>query len=715
MSAKWMAANREIETPLVRRIFELASVEDAVIQICGLGFFELFINGARVGEEYFKPVWTDYGRRDLSNLLYPMPNRFGHRRYFLEYNVKDFLKIGQNVISVLLGNGWYRQNKRNVEGDLWYDDRLKLWFDLTYMSDGETHHICSDENLLHTHSHILFSNIYFGEIQDCAKRFEPTTETAGFLPMQEVQEKDFVFERQFCPSDVVVRTILPREITSGDVRIFDAGENITGWAVLRGAEGRVRVSYAEEINEDGTLNFLSAGGEEQISRDEYLNATPECILRPMFHWNAFRYFMIEGRVGEVSCEVVHANAPVLSEFESDDNRLNWLYDTFLRTMKNNLHCGVPSDCPHRERLGYTGDGWLTAQCSMMFLNVRDFYRKWIYDIFDCQDPLTGHVRHTAPFYGGGGGPGGWGGAIVWMSYFYYVAYRDKQFLKQAMPHVHRYLDCMETFSEGGLVVREIEGGWCLGDWCTPGEVLLPEPFVNTFFYLRLMQLADEMAGILGEPPRYGERIAAGIRTWSEIYYDPEKRTFCGGVQGADAFAAELGLVEQISFEKTAVYYAGKKCFDTGIFGTYFLVKQLFLRGYADVAFDLLTSEENPSFGWMRQRNATTFWESWDGGVSHDHPMFGGCVYYLIQAILGVNYDNPSSERLVIQPKLLHRLKHFRGSVHTPFGKVSIKFSQGKLEVSLPEHAKADLILDGREISIAEGHSVFSLPEFVGKD
>ena len=189
---------------------------------------------------------------------------------------------------------------------------------------------------------------------------------------------------------------------------------------------------------------------------------------------------------------MHQKIPVVAQWKSSDERLNWLFETYVRTQLNNFHCGVPSDCPHRERLGYTGDGWLTAQCAMLLLDVRDFYKKWIRDIFDCQDPVTGHVRHTAPFYGGGGGPGGWGGAIVWMPYFYYAAYRDEGFLREAFPHIRKYLACMESFCQNGLVVKEIEGGWCLGDWCTPEAVRLPEAFVNTFFYIRLMMLADEI-------------------------------------------------------------------------------------------------------------------------------------------------------------------------------------------------------------------------------
>ena len=712
-AAKWMAARTEFETPWVRKEFELDDFESAVIRICGLVFFELYVNGIRVGEDYFKPAWTDYGYRDLTNLLYPVSNSFGYRRYFLEYDIRKLLKRGGNVLAILLGNGWYRQNRRNIEGNLWYGDRLKLWFDLEIVADGKTRHIVSDESLTHGPSHIVCSNIYYGEVHDysrCASPSCPDGCLSDFVPMERSEESGFVFEKQPCSCDAVVRTIKPEEIARiGGWRIFDVKENVTGWAALCGARGSVKVRYAEEINADGSLNFGSAGGTEQISCDEYLHARPELTLRPVFHWNAFRYFMVEGAFEQVVCEVVHQKVPVVAQWKSSDERLNWLFETYVRTQLNNFHCGVPSDCPHRERLGYTGDGWLTAQCAMLLLDVRDFYKKWIRDIFDCQDPVTGHVLHTAPFYGGGGGPGGWGGAIVWMPYFYYAAYRDEGFLREAFPHIRKYLACMESFCLNGLVVKEIEGGWCLGDWCTPEAVRLPEAFVNTFFYIRLMMLADEIADILSEPRLYTDRIAACTDAWIDAFYSREARTFCGGEQGADIFACELGLSALVSFEDTVSRYAQSRRFDTGIFGTYFLIKQLVERGQAEVAFDLLTSEEYPSFGFMRKNGASTFWESWDGGMSHDHPMFGGCVYYLLQASLGVKCDVKTG-RLVIEPMLTHKMDALEGTVQTPYGKVTVKFEsaagQTGIEVLLPDHTEAELILNGKTVVLTQPRSFF---------
>lgn len=116
-------------------------------------------------------------------------------------------------------------------------------------------------------------------------------------------------------------------------------------------------------------------------------------------------------------------------FECGNETINWLFNAYIRTQLINMHCGVPMDCPHRERLGYTGDGQLTAETAMLFLNGKRFYEKWAADVADCQDVKTGHVQHAAPFFGGGGGPGGWGSAIVEVPYAYYKVYGDKKLIK----------------------------------------------------------------------------------------------------------------------------------------------------------------------------------------------------------------------------------------------------------------------------------------------
>lgn len=454
-NSKWIGY-REFYAPLFKKIFNISNIENAKLTICGLGFFEAKINGKRVSEDLLVPVWSDYEPRLNRRILYPINDTFTHRIYYMEYDVTELLTEGENELTILLGNGWYNQRCRTAEGDLWYDD-LKLCFDLYVNNDI---HIVSDETVLVSESKIVFNNVYLGEKQDFRIK-EKFDKTASLI-----NAPQGLLEKQTCPADRVHRTIKPVKIASINGKdIYDCGENITGWVVfLKCKSGKTTVRYAEEINEDTNLNFTSCGGEGQIQTDEYISDGNKHICRPKFTWHGFRYFEIEGEYEDLMVEVVYSDVDITAHFNCSNEILNKLFQNYIRSQVTNMHCGVPSDCPHRERLGYTGDGQLTCDAAMHMLDCREFYKKWIRDIADCQDINSGHIQHSAPFYGGGGGPGGWGCAIVTVPYFYYKNYFDKELLKEYYPNMKKWCGYMDSRLENGLVVREEQDGWCLGDW-----------------------------------------------------------------------------------------------------------------------------------------------------------------------------------------------------------------------------------------------------------
>ena len=148
--------------------------------------------------------------------------------------------------------------------------------------------------------------------------------------------------------------------------------------------------------------------------------------------------MVEGETGNVLISTVHADVPVSSTFETDNDVLNWIYRAYINTQLSNMHAGIPSDCPHIERRGYTGDGQLTCHAAMSALDAKEFYRKWINDISDCQDIKTGHVQYTAPYLRSGGGPGAWGCAIVEVPYRFYKEYGDLEPAARLYPQMLEY-------------------------------------------------------------------------------------------------------------------------------------------------------------------------------------------------------------------------------------------------------------------------------------
>ena len=662
----WICGGAGCEAPLFRRSFWLDRTErfqSARLEICGLGYFLFYINGKRISDQELMPAMTDYASVLGCETTYPVwEERSAHRCRYLSFDLLPYLKAGENVLAVRLGNGWYHQTERIAEGKFVFG-LPKLWFELTLTdADGRQEWIESDRQTLWHPGGLLKNNLFLGEVRDLRKEPEgwqyPGADLSGWKPAQPVHAPETLLEEQTCPPDRVIRKLYPILIGEYDGRkIYDCRENIAGRVVLSclGKKGEcITVRHAEELAADGTLDFESAGGSDQLQQDHYICDGRIQTLHPLFCWHGFRYFETEGSCEVLCVEVIHTDVAVTSSFSCSDPVLNWLYEAYIRTQLDNYHGCVPSDCPHRERLGYTGDGQLTAETAMLLLDAKELYRKWYQDILDSQGAETGHIPHTAPFLGGGGGPGGWGCAVYQVPLAWAKIYGDDSLLVQGYDAILRWFDYMDAHSEKGLVVREEEGGWCLGDWCFPAseeKEQLPEAFINTFYYLHglqeMMQISEKMNNKL--PIRFAEREKNVKNAFLDAYFDPETGDFCEGRAAGNAYGLALGLGDERTKKHLVEKYEALGRFDTGIFGTSMLLEQLLSIGAGDLAVRLLTNDsEAASFAHMKRNGATTLWERWDGRESHNHPMFGACVRLLFTQILGIRMI-PAPQPPVVNP------------------------------------------------------------------
>ena len=685
----WICGGAGCEAPLFRRSFWLDRTErfqSARLEICGLGYFLFYINGKRISDQELMPAMTDYASVLGCETTYPVwEERSAHRCRYLSFDLLPYLKAGENVLAVRLGNGWYHQTERIAEGKFVFG-LPKLWFELTLTdADGRQEWIESDRQTLWHPGGLLKNNRFLGEVRDLRKEPEgwqyPDADLSGWKPAQPVHAPETLLEEQTCPPDRVIRKLYPVLIGEYDGRkIYDCRENIAGRVVLSclGKKGEcITVRHAEELAADGTLDFESAGGSDQLQQDHYICDGRIQTLHPLFCWHGFRYFETEGPCEVLCAEVIHTDVAVTSSFSCSDPVLNWLYEAYIRTQLDNYHGCIPSDCPHRERLGYTGDGQLTAETAMLLLDAKELYRKWYQDILDSQGAETGHIPHTAPFLGGGGGPGGWGCAVYQVPLAWAKIYGDDSLLVQGYDAILRWFDYMDAHSEKGLVVREEEGGWCLGDWCFPAseeKEQLPEAFINTFYYLHglqeMMQISEKMNNKL--PIRFAEREKNVKNAFLDAYFDPETGDFCEGRAAGNAYGLALGLGDERTKKHLVEKYEALGRFDTGIFGTSMLLEQLFSIGAGDLAVRLLTNDsEAASFAHMKRNGATTLWERWDGRESHNHPMFGACVRLLFTQILGIRMMPAAQPPVVIptQPDVntqpTQALKPLNGELQPP--------------------------------------------------
>ena len=692
-NACWITVQDPKSCPVFRKSFNVtATLEAAELTILGFGGFVFFVNGRRGTDDLFLPLDSEFEPREIPHTKQIL----GKRAYPCQFDIKSKLQSGKNTLSIMLGDGWYTDM---IEGSsLPYGDK-KLCFSLTLRyADGTSDTVVSDESVKYADSFVKNSIFHHGiEEQDHTlwneKAFLPDFDDSAWASAVMAKAPDTEYMLTDCPHDKVIATHTPKLVCRiGNSAVYDAGKNLSGYPVLLSKEGsdKITVEFSEELEEGGDIRRLR-WFHQKLS---FITGGKSLSLHPLYTWMGFRYFSVTGDAEAVAVLETHADVPVDSSFESSSDTLNWLYHTYINTQLNNMHTGLPSDCPHIERRGYTGDGQLACRAAMACLDMEDFYRKWILDISDCQDRVSGHVQYTAPHVVSGGGPGGWGSAIVVLPYEFWKYYGDDKYIREMYPQMLEYFRFMEEHSENLLVKVDMPAhAWCLGEWCTPTSVALPAPFINNYFYVKAMEKAIEIAKYLGhdsDVPTLEARIEERRHATKIAYMNPWDGNFIGCLQGANAFALDMGIGDARTKAKFIEHYENETFYDTGIFGTDIVTRLLFEYGRSDLAFKLMTASEPWGFGkWMKD-GATTLWEYWYDYRSHNHPMFGAVTAYLFEYILGIKQKAGSYgyEQIVIDPAKIDALPAAKGHITVKGGRVEVSYKQDgdirKMSVSVPD-------------------------------
>lgn len=700
--AKWIGTGIKAFPVSIVSEIDVQKNAKATITIGCFGTFKLYINGKKVSDDLFLPLNTDFEERH--NIEYgdlPFEEELAHRLYCPSYDISEYLSDGKNTVSFMLAPGFYEFYDYGTAKICWKIDIEN--------SDGTARQIFSDGTEKYKAIFVKEANMITGETHDYTD-----ADTLKRQNVKIMESPDIPCYLQDCPADKIARVITPKYLGNN---IYDAGEIFTGYPVLRSNKAQtVKVRYGELLNKDGTLDEMHIYDQHT----DYITDENERLLCPEFTWLCFRYFEVIGDVEVLKCNVIHSDVEVSSEFECDNEILNWVRKAYIRTQLANMHCGIPSDCPHTERRGYTGDGQLTCAASMMQLDAQKFYRKWIADICDCQDRKTGHIQYTAPFVPSGGGPGGWGCAIVVVPYEYYRSYGEKEIFTETFPKMLKWFDYMEMHSENNLVTSDLPGVWCLGDWCAPTQnqlnklngMTIPAAYVNTYFYIKSMEYFLKICDITGNTQYKADiqnRINIKKNAVVKTYFNEATGDFADNEQGANAFAVDLGLGDERTFDNMIKKYTTTKKYDTGIFGTDIVTRILFEKGRADVAFSLLTSKEDVSYYNQIQNNATTLLEYWNGVRSQCHPMFGAVTKYLFEYILGIRQDKDSYgyEKVTIEPVCMEYLPNAKGKIQTIKGEFAVEYTENEISITVPENTDAVLKLGGMEIALQNGLNTFS--------
>jgi alpha-L-rhamnosidase len=704
---KWISAPGGTDkspqpAPLFRKAFTLGRRPvSARVYICGLGYYELHLNGAKVGDHVLDPAFTPYDRRAL----------------YVTYDVTRQLKKGPNALGVTLGNGWYNMHTRAVwdfDKAPWRDrPTMRCQLEIT-CDDGSKLVVASDATWRVTTGPIVFDSIRNGEKYDA--RLEKAgwdaadANDTGWPAAQVVPGPQGRLTAQMLPPVKVCKSLRPVKITEAKpgVYVFDMGQNLAGWARLRvfGPAGKeVVLRYGERLNADGTLDQKEIGQHIKSGlpqTDTYiLKGRGTEVWEPHFVYHGFQYVEATGLpgkpdLGTLEARVVHTSFEPAGTFECSNELFNRIQHNTLWSYVSNF-VGYPTDCPHREKNGWTGDAHLAAETGLYNFDAAAAYTKWLNDLKDEQRPngeLPGIVPTSGWGYQWGNGPA-WDSAYVLIPWYLYQYDGDTRILAEHYDRLKLYVDYLTSKAKDHIVAIG------LGDW-VPAKTTTPERVTSTGYYYRDALIVSKAAALLGkaeDTKKYADLASAIRDAFNKEFYDPKTGLYAGGTQTAMSCALYHGLVPPE--ERTKVLgklvegiQAQSGHLDAGILGTKYLIDSLTAAGRGDVVYSMATKTDYPSWGRWLEQGATTLWEQWDGNASRNHIMFGHISAWFYEALAGINVDPEvvGFKHIVFRPQILGDLTWVRAEHESPYGTIKsqweVKNGTFSLRIAVPVNTRA---------------------------
>lgn len=699
----------------------------ARLYVSGLGYYEAYLNGERIGDHALDPGWTTYRQQAL----------------YVVYDITGAIKNGPNVAGIMLGNGWYnplpmrlfgRFNLRTVQqtGRPCVKAEIRIQYE-----DGSMETIPTDETWQTAPGPVVRNNVYLGEHDDA--RLEPKnwlttqSDTKEWKNAVAVPGPSGKLSVQMQPPIRITNIIKPVRITEPKPGVFiaDLGQNMAGVAriTVRGKAGTtIRLRYGEDLHPDGSLNYLtSVAG--QIKEIWHLNGGPGAPATawqedrytlkgigsetwwPRFTFHSFRYVEITGWPGKPTANELaglrlNADLPPTGEFSCSNDMFNRLHEAVKWTFLSNVF-SVQSDCPGREKMGYGADMVTTANAFIYNFDMSNFYRKSVRDFANEQQP-DGGITEIAPYtgiadrgVGGESGPLGWQLAFPYLQKQVYSFYGDQRIIAENYEALARQMDFLQSKAINGLF------HWDISDH----EAIDPKPEALTAsaFYYHHAYLAAGFAGILGKTDdslKYAKLADQIKKAIVGKYLVPHTGRFDNATQSAQLFA----LWYQLSPEKEATFNVLMDEFkrhnwhvSTGIFATMMLFDVLRENNRNDLAYRIANQRDYPGWGYMLAKGATTLWESWeypDNAPSQNHPMFGSVDEWFYRSLLGINPAAPGFEKITIKPQPAGDLTWARGSYDSVRGKIGsdwkIENRHFILKVTIPANTRAEVWIPSKE-------------------
>lgn len=711
-TGKWISPENT-SNAILRRKFEIdeSAAGNARLYMCGLGVYEVYINGAKAGDEYLAPGYHSYDFHLAAQT----------------YDVTDLLCDGNNEIEIWLGEGWFK-GRLGFDGgytDL-YGDRL---YAIAELYAGSDLILATDESWEEYSSPVTFANIYDGETYDA--RIKPVLQgnvslkaPEGCGPLQDRVSLPVRAQDEFAAWELI-------HTPKGDT-VLDFGQNMTGWVIIDAElpEGTAISLTAGEILQDD--EFYNENYRTAKTTFTYISDGNKSAARPHFTFFGFRYM-------KVICDVpvraewftaVHlrSDMPQTASFSTGNELVNKLFENALWGMKDNF-LEVPTDCPQRdERLGWTGDAQAVSETACQTLYMPAFYRKYLWDMRAEQSILGGSVPNVVPRIKremiGESGSCPWADAGVIIPWNAWRFYGNKELLRETYPGMKAWVDFQRQREEAIEGPHLVKDGFHFADWLAldnpqPGPFGATDPlYISSAYYYRCAEIVAESAEILGlaEAAEYDALASEILEAIRDKYFDSDG--ICTiPTQTAASLAIVFGLTENTAGQGEALrklVESQNGHLNTGFVGTPILCPALSMTGNHDMAVTVLLQEDFPSWLYSVKLGATTIWERWnsvmpdghmnpEGMNSLNHYTLGSIASWMISWLAGVRPAAPGYARTVIEPRPDARLGEARAEINTARGRFvsgwKCEGDEVSYEIEVPFGAEAELRLPGRESQV----------------
>lgn len=711
-SAKWIRGLEDGHDSAVEfsKNFSIKSdAKKASLFISSLGIYEAFINNKRVGNYIFAPGWTDYK----------------HRIQYQEYDVTSLLRDVNNI-KVSVTSGWYNGRIANLkekqkEAFVGLICELKIQY-----ADGTEELIISDDSWNESANQIRFSDIYDGEIYDATFVADSVRKAITFEgPYEKLipQEGEKILETQ---------KIFPKKLfkTPNGETVVDFGQNITGYVetVLEGSLGQeLSLSFAEVLDKQG--NFYKENYRTAKSLYSYICIDGKQTYKPHSVFYGFRYIRInkypggidKAKLDSFTAIVVHSDLKRTGWINTSNGVLNkFIENTFWGQRDNFLD--IPSDCPQRdERMGWTGDAQIFIKTACYNYRVDKFFQKWLNDLRAGQRE-NGSICHVVPaVWNTPATSAGYGDATVICPWQLYLAYGDKEMLKNQFNSMKRWLDYIKLTSKDEYLWT---GCGHYGDWlgldAEPGSYKgsSNEDLIASAYYAYSTDIVIRAGKILGEDiTKYEELYEKIVSAFRNRFTDYKTQTEC-----VLAIVFDLAENKQEIGDKLAKMIVECGHMQTGFIGTPYLLYALSSCGYAELAYSLLLKTDYPSWLYQVQKGATTVWEHWDGindngdfwssdMNSYNHYAYGAVLDWIYSFSAGINpIENEAGYKKVrIAPHPTAQLDWLSVRFDTKFGTIFSSWSKTeegfRIEIETPVCATVELNGKNYEL-VKEGKYTF---------